>query len=244
VILFMSLAMIASVDADELLVSAAASLTDAMKEMGARYEKETGDKLTFNFGGSSLLGRQIEEGVPADVFVSADEAQMDRLEKAGRLEEGTRSDLLTNTLVVVARQDSPLQIKSVADLASSNVSRIAIADPQSVPAGSYARQLLANAGIWERVRDKIVPTENVRAALAVVEAGNADLGIVYTTDVATSGVSRVLFNAPTELSPKITYPVAVMANSSHSGSAKRFLTFLKSGEAAEIFQRAGFGVVK
>jgi molybdate transport system substrate-binding protein len=241
--LFMTLAMIASVNADELLVSAAASLTDAMKEIGARHEKQTGDKLLFNFGGSSLLARQIEEGVPADVFASADEAQMDRLEKAGRLERGTRCDLLTNALVIVARQDSPLQINSVADLASSNVSRIAIADPQSVPAGLYARQLLANAGIWERVRDKIVPAENVRAALAVVEAGNADLGIVYTTDAA-SGATRVLFNAPAELSPKITYPVAVMANSAHSGAAKRFLTFLKSSEAAQIFQRAGFGVVK
>jgi molybdate transport system substrate-binding protein len=242
--LFMTLAMIASVNADELLVSAAASLTDAMKEIGARHEKQTGDKLLFNFGGSSLLARQIEEGVPADVFASADEAQMDRLEKAGRLERGTRCDLLTNALVIVARQDSPLQINSVADLASSNVSRIAIADPQSVPAGLYARQLLANAGIWERVRDKIVPAENVRAALAVVEAGNADLGIVYTTDAAASGATRVLFNAPAELSPKITYPVAVMANSAHSGAAKRFLTFLKSSEAAQIFQRAGFGVVK
>ena len=244
VILFMSLAMIASVDADELLVSAAASLTDAMKEIGARHQQQTGDKLMFNFGGSSLLARQIEEGVPADVFASADETQMDRLEKAGRLERGTRSDLLTNALVIVARRDSPLQINSVADLASSNVSRIAIADPQSVPAGIYARQLLANAGIWERVRDKIVPAENVRAALAVVEAGNADLGIVYTTDVAASGATRVLFNPPAELSPKITYPVAVMANSAHSGAAKRFLAFLKSSEAAEIFQRAGFGAVK
>jgi molybdate transport system substrate-binding protein len=244
VILVMTLAMVASVNADELLVSAAASLTDAVKEIGARYEKQTGDKLIFNFGGSSLLARQIEEGVPADVFLSADEAQMDRLERASRLERGTRSDLLTNALVIVARQDSPLQINSVADLASSNVSRIAIADPQSVPAGIYARQLLANAGIWERVRDKIVPAENVRAALAVVEAGNADLGIVYTTDTAASQATRGLLDAPTELSPKITYPVAVMANSTHSGAAKRFLAFLKSSEAAEIFQRAGFGVVK
>jgi molybdate transport system substrate-binding protein len=238
----MVLGVIASVNADELLVSAAASLTDVMKELGAQHEKQAGDKLVFNFGGSSLLARQIEEGVPADVFVSADEVQMDRLEKAGRLERGTRSDLLTNALVIVGRQDSRLRINNVADLASPNVSRIAIADPQLVPAGIYARQLLANAGIWERVRDKIVPAENVRAALAVVEAGNADFGIVYTTDVAASGATRVLFNAPAELSPKITYPVAVMANSAHSGGAKRFLAFLKSSEAAQIFQRAGFGV--
>lgn len=243
-ILFMVLAMIAPVKAEELLVSAAASLTDVMKELGARQEKQTGDKLVFNFGGSSLLARQIEERAPADVFASADEVQMDRLEKAGRLERGTRSDLLTNALVIVGHQDSRLQINGVADLASSNVSRIAIADPQPVPAGIYARQLLANAGIWERVRDKIVPAENVRAALAVVKAGNADLGIVYTTDVGASGATRVLFNAPAELSPKITYPVAVIANSAHSGGAKRFLAFLKSNEAAQIFQRAGFGVVK
>jgi len=243
-ILFVVMGVIASADADELLISAASSLTDAMKAIGAEYEKQTGDKLIFNFGGSSLLARQIEEGVPADVFLSADEAQMDRLERAGRLERGTRSDFLTNALVIVGRQDSRLQINSVADLASSNVSRIAIADPQSVPAGIYARQLLANAGIWEQVHDKIVPAENVRAALAVVEAGNADLGIVYTTDAAASGATRVLFNVSAEISPKITYPVAMMANSAHAGAAKRFLAFLKSSEAAQIFQRAGFGVVK
>ena len=236
--------MIASVDADELLVSAAASLTDAMKEIGDRYEKQTGDKLMFNFGGSSLLARQIEEGVPADIFISADEMQMDRLERAGRLESGTRADLLTNTLVIVARKDSTLEIKGVPDLASSTVSRIALADPQSVPAGIYARQLLANAGVWERVQGKIVPTENVRAALAVVEAGNAEIGIVYTTDAAASGGTRVLLHVPADLSPKITYPVAVMANSAHSAAARRFLAFLKSSEAAEIFQLAGFGVVK
>ena len=235
--------MIAPVNADEVLVSAAASLTDVMKELGAQYEKQTGDKLLFNFGGTSLLARQIEEGVPADVFASADEVQMDRLEKAGRLEPGTRSDLLTNALVIAGRQDSRLQINSVADLASTNVSRIAIADPQSIPAGIYARQLLANAGVWERVRDKIVPAENVRAALAIVQSGNADVGIVYTTDVATSGATRVFVNALTELSPKITYPVAIMANSAHSGGARRFLAFLKSKEAAQVFQRAGFGIV-
>jgi len=242
VILFMILAMVASVNAEELLVSAAASLTDAMKEIGARYEKQTGDKLMFNFGASSLLARQIEEGLPADIFVSADEMQMDRLEKAGRIEGGTRGDLLTNALVIVARKESPLQIKSVPDLASSNVSRIALADPQSVPAGIYARQLLANAGVWERVQSKILPTENVRAALAVVEAGNADLGIVYTTDAAASQATHVLFHAPAELSPKITYPAAVIANSAHLDGAKRFLTFLKSSEAAQVFQRAGFGI--
>jgi len=244
VILFMTLAMVASANADELLISAAASLTDAMKEIGAQYEKETGGKLMFNFGASSLLARQIEEGVPADVFVSADETQMDRLEKAGRIEGGTRSDLLTNALVIVARKDSALQINSVLDLASSSVSRIALADPHSVPAGIYAQQLLANAGVWERVRGKIIPTENVRAALAVVEAGNADLGIVYTTDAAASGATRVLLHAPAELSPKITYPAALMANSAHSDAAKRFLTFLKSSEAVQVFQSAGFGIVK
>lgn len=243
-ILFMTLTMAASTNGEDLLVSAAVSLTDTMKEIGTRNEKQSGDRIMFNFGASSLLARQIEEGVPADVFVSADEAQMDRLEKAGRIEAGTRIDLLTNKLVIVTREDSPIQIDVVQDLAKPTVSRIAIADPQSVPAGVYARQVLANAGIWESVQGRIVPAENVRAALAIVEAGNAELGIVYATDASALSAIRVLLTVPAELSPKIIYPAALINNSAHAGAARRFLTFLKSNEAAQIFQSAGFGVVK
>jgi molybdate transport system substrate-binding protein len=236
--------MIASANAQELFVSAASSLTDAMKEIGGRYEKRNPDKIVFNFGASSLLARQIEEGVPADVFVSADEAQMDRLDRSGRIERGTRRDLLTNALVIVVRKDSPLAINDVSEIAGANISRIALADPQSVPAGIYAREFLIKAKVWERVRDRVVPAENVRAALAVVEAGNADLGIVYITDATLSNVIRIAFRVAPEMAPRIVYPGAIIANSSHREAATRFLTFLRSNEAAEIFQKAGFGIAQ
>jgi molybdate transport system substrate-binding protein len=236
--------MIASANAQELFVSAASSLTDAMKEIGGRYEKQNAGKVVFNFGASSLLARQIEEGVPADVFISADEAQMDRLDKSERIERGTRTDLLTNGLAIVVRKDSPLAINDVSEIAAANISRIAIADPQSVPAGIYARQFLIKAKVWEGVRDKVVPAENVRAALAVVEAGNADLGIVYTTDATLSNATRIALRVAPEMAPKIIYPAAIVANSSHREAAMRFLAFLRSNEAAEIFQQAGFGIAQ
>lgn len=234
----------ASSRAEELLISAAASLTDIMKDIGRRYEKQSDNRILSNFGASSLLARQIEQGMPAGLFVSANEAQMDRLEKAGAIEKGTRIGLLTNKLVIVARRDSPIKIDTARDLAKPTVSRIVIADPQSVPAGIYARQFLTSAGIWERVQGTIVPTENVRADLAVVEAGNAEVGIVYATDASVVRDVHIMLTVPEELSPKITYPAALVANSANAQATRRFLAFLNSNEAAEIFQNAGFGVVK
>ncbi|HEY2139312.1 MAG TPA: molybdate ABC transporter substrate-binding protein, partial [Chthoniobacterales bacterium] len=164
----------------ELFVSAAASLTNVMKEVSSGFEKQSGVKVVLNFGASNMLARQIEEGAPADVFLSADETQMDRLEK--QIVKETRSDLLTNRLVVVVRADSQLQIGSLSDLTNATFGKIAVADPRAVPAGVYAREALTSAGLWEKVATKIVPTENVRTALAVVETGNADAGFVYKTD--------------------------------------------------------------
>ena len=173
-----------SARADELFVSAAASLTDAMKDIGGRFEKQTGTKVTLNFAASSLLAKQIEEGAPADIFVSADEAQMDRLQK--QIAPQTRRDLLTNKLVVVERQDAKLPLDKLDDLQSSAISRIAIADPKAVPAGVYAREVLTKKKLWDSLQSKIVPAENVRATLAVVEAGNADAAFVYKTDAMIS----------------------------------------------------------
>ena len=173
-----------SARADELFVSAAASLTDAMKDIGGRFEKQTGTKVTLNFAASSLLAKQIEEGAPADIFVSADEAQMDRLQK--QIAPQTRRDLLTNKLVVVERQDAKLPLDKLDDLQSSAISRIAIADPKAVPAGVYAREVLTKKKLWDSLQSKIMPAENVRATLAVVEAGNADAAFVYKTDAMIS----------------------------------------------------------
>ena len=228
--------------ADDLFVSAAASLTDALKEIGAKFEKESNTKVVFNFGASSMLARQIEEGAPADVFLSADEAQMNRLQN--KIVSATRTDLLTNILVVIARKDSAQNLSQLSDLAKPEITRIAIADPQAVPAGVYAKEVLTKAKLWNTIEPKIAPTENVRATLAVVEAGNADTGFVYKTDAMISAKVRIALEIPAEFAPKIVYPAAIVADSRHQEQAQRFLAFLKNEEAGQVFRRLGFGLAQ
>lgn len=241
VLLFTSVASI-PLHAEELFVSAAASLTDALKEIGAKFEKESNTKVVFNFGASSMLARQIEEGAPADVFVSADEAQMNRLKN--KITPATRCDLLTNILVVIARKDSQQNLGQLSDLTKSEVARIAIADPQAVPAGVYAKEVLTKAKLWEKIEPKIVPTENVRATLAAVEAGNADAGFVYKTDAIISAKVRIALEIPAEFAPKIVYPAAILTDSRHQDLAQQFLAFVKTQESRQIFQRLGFGIAQ
>jgi len=163
-------------NAAEVNVYAAASLTDVMKEIAANYEKQSSDKIVFNFGASSLLARQIIERAPADIFFSADEAKMDDLQKAGLIATETRRDLLSNSLVIVVPNDSKLAIGSPDDLTKAQ--KIAIADPRAVPAGIYTKEYLSGLGLWDKLESKMVPTENVRAALAAVESGNVEAGFV------------------------------------------------------------------
>jgi len=228
--------------ADEILVSAAASLTDVLKEIATGYQAKAKQTLTFNFGPSSGLARQIEEGAPADVFLSADEAQMNRLQD--KIVPATRSDLLTNVLVVIARKDSTQKLSQLSDLAKPEVTRIVIADPQGVPAGVYAKEVLTKAKLWEKIEPKIAPAENVRATLAIVEAGNADAGFVYKTDAMISAKVRIALEIPGEFAPKIVYPAAIVAGSRHQDQAQRFLAFLKTEEAGQIFRRLGFGITQ
>jgi molybdate transport system substrate-binding protein len=231
-----------SLYAEELFVSAAASLTDALKEIGAKFEKDSHTKVVFNFGASSMLARQIEEGAPADIFFSADEAQMNRLQN--KIAPATRCDLLTNLLVVIAHKDSGQNLSQLSDLAKPEITRIAIADPQGVPAGVYAKKVLTKAKLWDRIEAKIAPTENVRATLAVVEAGNADAGFVYKSDATSSAKVRVALEIPAEFAPKIIYPAAIVAGSPHQDQAQRFLAFLKTEEVRQIFRHFGFGITQ
>lgn len=230
--------------AAELMVFAAVSLTEALQEHTAAYEAATGTKVVFNFGASSLLARQIQEGAPADVFFSADEAKMDELGKKGLLVPGTRLTLLSNTLVVVIESGSAVKLESPRDLAAPVVRHIAIAEPSSVPAGIYAKQYLKSAGVWRAVIDKLVPVENVRAALAAVEAGNCEAGIVYRTDARVSKRVQVAFEVPPALGPRISYPVAVVASSAQQEAAQRFVAFLRSDAARESFTARGFLVLE
>lgn len=224
----------------ELHVFAAASLTDALQELAKAYEKESGDTVVLNLGASSLLARQIQEGAPADLFLAADEEKMDGLEKRGLLLAGTRRSVLSNTLVVVVASGSPLKIASAADLATPRVRLLALAEPQSVPAGIYARQLLQGKKLWDKVVGKVVPTENVRGALAAVESGNADAGIVYKTDAAISKKVNVAWEVPPAEGPRISYPFAAVAATPRPEAARRLLSWLESPAALAVFQRCGF----
>ena len=224
----------------ELNVYAAASLADVLKEISVNYEKQTGDKLVFNLGASSTLARQIQEGAPADAFFSADEEKMDALERKGLLLAGTRKSLLSNSLVIIVPADASQRLDSALDLTNAAITRIALAEPKSVPAGIYARQYLSKLGLWDKLVDKCVPTENVRAALAAVESGNADAGVVYKTDARLSKKVHVAYEVPVAEGPKISYPVAVLKDSKHADGAKQFITYLGSDAALQVFRKYGF----
>jgi molybdate transport system substrate-binding protein len=236
------LGMIFSTQAAMVRVFAAASLTDVLKSIAADYERSTGDKVVFNFAASSFLARQIAEGAPADVFFSADEAKMDELAAKNLLLPGTRTNLLGNTLVVVVPRDSRAPVQNAADLL--HLKRVAIAEPRTVPAGIYAREYLTARSLWEPLGKRVVPTENVRAALAALEAGNADAAIVYKTDAAMSQKVRVAFEVPRPEGPTITYPVGVLKKTKESAAAQRFVNFLSSHAARKAFASFGFIVLQ
>jgi molybdate transport system substrate-binding protein len=228
----------------EVNVFAAASLTDALKEIGANYEKQSGDKVAFNFAASSMLERQIEEGAPADVFFSADEAKMDALAKKDLILKETRKSRLSNSLVIVTSADRDLKITSPADLAGAKVRRVALADPKAVPAGVYSKAFLEKEKLWRDIERKVVPVDNVRAALAAVESGNIEVGMVFKTDAAISKKVKVAYEVPASTGPKISYPVAVTKNAKQVKSAKNFVEYLGSNDAAKVFTKYGFIVLK
>jgi molybdate transport system substrate-binding protein len=223
----------------EVLVHAAASLTDVLNEVGVLYEQETGENIVFNFGASNFLARQIQEGAPGDIFFSADELKMDDLEKKGLIRSNTRKSLLSNTLVIVVANDSKAQFSSPGDLLGLK-GKIAIAEPQIVPAGIYAKEYLNKIDIWEKLMDRLIPTDNVRAALAAVESGNVDAGIVYKTDAQISKRVRIAYEVPRADGPRISYPVAVLTQAKDFSAAKRFYDFLLSQEALKMYTKYGF----
>lgn len=226
---------------EELVVFAAASLTDALSEIGVGFERQTGTRVVFSFGASSALTRQIRAGAPAEVFVSADLAQMDEISKDGLVRAGDRLDLLSNRLVVIVPRRSRLGLQSASDLGQAR--RIALADPEAVPAGVYARQWLERLDLWPSLSQRVVPTLNVRAALAAVASEAVDAGIVYRTDAAITTRVRVAFEAPEDETPRIVYPAAVLARAK-SAAARAFLVHLRSAEARTVFERYGFLVLR
>jgi molybdate transport system substrate-binding protein len=227
----------ASSRAEEILVFAAASLTDALQEIGRGFETKTGHTVRFSFGASSDLARQIAAGAPADVFFSADTAKMDTLEKAGLVRREDRGEFLSNWLAVVVPVGSSFRAREPRDLLA--LPRIALADPEVVPAGIYARKWLESEGLWKEVGPRVVPTLDVRAALAAVEAEAVPAGIVYKTDARISKKVRIVYETAT--SPEILYSVA-RVKASTKVAATRFVEDLESEAAIATFTRLGFVV--
>jgi len=231
------------VRSEGILVSAAASLTDALTEIGNAYRKDKRREVSFNFGSSSALARQIEEGAPVDIFFSADLAKMDGLEKSGQLEPYTRRNLLSNQLVIVVPVGSPFGIASGRDLLNPHVRRIAMAEPTSVPAGIYSREYLEGEKLWQQLKDKVIPVLDVRATLAAVASGNVDAGFVYRTDAAISNQVKIAYAVPMGKGPKITYPVAILRASRHKKSAGDFMAFVLGTAGKQAFRKFGFIVL-
>jgi molybdate transport system substrate-binding protein len=226
--------------ASDLAVYAAASLTDSLREIAVNYGKQTGQGVAFIFGASSTLELQIEAGAPADIFFSADEAKMDRLQGRGLILTDTRKSRLSNTLVIVVPMDSALQIASATNLADAAIEHIALAEPRTVPAGIYSKAYLEKLHLWSAIGPKIVPTDNVRAALAAVESGNVQAGMVYKTDAAISKKVKIACEIPAADGPDISYPMAVMKNSAQIAAARTFLDYLNGDDAARVFRKYGF----
>lgn len=238
-ILFLAMSL-TSAKADEMTVFAAASLTDALKEIGAAYEKGGGDKVLFNFAASNTLETQIKAGAPADIFFSADEPKMNDLEKAGLIAKDSRQDLLSNSLVVIVPADSTATVTSAKDLAGDAFKKIALGETKSVPAGIYAKQYLEKIGSWPQVESRIIPSESVRAALAAVETGNVDAGIVYKTDALHSKKVKIAYEVPVADGPAIAYPIALVSDSKHAAAAKKFLEYLEQPNTRKVFEKYGF----
>jgi molybdate transport system substrate-binding protein len=224
-----------------LVVFAAASLTDALDAVNAAFSAQAHIQVKASYAASSVLAKQIEAGAPADVLFSADREWMDHAEQHHVLRPGSRRDVLGNDLVLIAPADSALQLKiapGFALAASLGEWRLACADPDSVPAGLYARAALVKLGVWDSVQARLARAENVRAALAYVARGEAPLGIVYGTDAQADKRVRVVDVFPEDTHPPIVYPAAATANA--QGSAQAYLDFLAGPAAQEIFRRYGF----
>ena len=227
----------------ELHVSAAASLTDAMNELATLYTKDKPDvKIVFNFGSSGALQQAIENGGQADLFYSAAQKQMDALDKAGELLDGTRRNLLRNEVVLIVPKDSTATLTNFADVVT--VDKIALGEPKGVPVGQYSEEIFNALGIADAVKSRAVYGSDVRQVLAWVETGEVDCGVVYATDAVVSNKVKVVAVAPEGSHKPVVYPAAVVKSSKHADVAKKFLDFTASDVARKVFEKFGFKVVE
>lgn len=239
--MLLSLQFGASAIAADLIVSAAASLTNAFTDIGREFERTHPDtKVVFNFAGSGQLLQQIAKGAPVDVFASADQETMDKAEAEGLVEAGTRADFVRNALVVVVPIDSKLSLASLNDLTKSEIRHVAIGNPDSVPVGRYSKAVLIASGHWTALEPKMVNTQNVRQSLDYVSRGEVEAGFVYRTDAAIlPDKVKVALEVPTQ--KPILYPIAVMKGSANKAIAGDFAALVRSTAGRKILQQYGFG---
>jgi len=232
-----------SSDAITLNISSAASLTAALDEINHQYELNGNVRVQVNYASSGTLQTQIEQGAPVDVFISAAAKQMDTLQNKGFLINNSRRDLLNNRVVLIIPDGSSLAVDEFGDLLDSAVSKIAMGDPNFVPAGTYARAAFELLGIYEQIQPKLILGSDVRQVLNYVENGNVEAGLLYATDAALSRHVRVAAAAPDEINAQIVYPVAVINTTKHAGPAGEYIDFLFGPEARTIFEKYGFNVI-
>jgi molybdate transport system substrate-binding protein len=236
----------AAAQSRDVLVFAAASLKDAMDDITAQYQRDTGKHVLVSLAASSTLAKQIENGAPADIFISADLDWMDYLAKRNLLKPNTRRNLLGNRLVLIAPKDGPAAIKIQPGFPLAKMlegGKLSMADVATVPCGKYGKAALEKLGVWPSVAGQVVQAENVRAALALVARKEAPLGIVYQTDAAAEPKVKVVGLFPVETHPPIIYPIALTAESSNPDAAA-FLANLGSPKARLLFEKQGFTVLK
>lgn len=225
----------------EIMVSAAASLTDALNELKTSYEKEhQGVKVTYIFGSSGKLATQIEKGAPSDVFLSASKKDMDSLEAKDLIQKDSRIDFTENALVLITKKDSSLSLTSFEEIDPGKINHFAIGEPEIVPVGRYTKEVFEKLNLWEPMQSKIVLGSDVRQVLTYVESGNAEAGVVYFSDAKISDKVKVLAEANQEWHKPIVYPGAVVADTKHVEEAKVFLTYLLSEQGKEILNKYGF----
>jgi molybdate transport system substrate-binding protein len=237
---------VAPATAQQLLLFAAASLQDALDAVVEEYQAQGGGEVSASYASSSTLARQIEQGAPADIFISANPEWMDYLEERGLIREGSRADLLGNGLVLVAPRDSGTTVEIAPGfdlLGALDGGLLAMGDPDHVPAGTYGRAALESLGAWDAVAPHVARADNVRAALALVARGEAPLGVVYSSDAAADDTVKVIDDFPQESVPEIVYPIAIIADSEHAEAAA-LVEILQSETAAAIFERFGFTLLE
>ena len=225
----------------ELNVSAAVSLKDALTEIQNKYQaKNPNIKLVYNLGASGSLQKQIEQGAPADIFISAAPKQMNELEAKNLVNKTTRKNLVENKLVIIVPKDSKLNLTSYEEVAQAGVQKLALGETATVPAGQYAEQVLKKLGLWDKLKDRVVFAKDVRTVLAYVETGNVEAGIVYKTDAVASDKVKVAAIAPEGSHEPIVYPAAVLSSTKQQQAAEAFVDYLFSDESKAVFEKYGF----